>query len=35
MIDEFTKLMQDIMSEGLARIDALSDEELREAMDCE
>ena len=35
MSDEFTKLMQDIMSEGLARIDALSDDELREAMNCE
>jgi hypothetical protein len=28
MSDEFTKLMQDIMSEGLARIEQLTDEEL-------
>jgi hypothetical protein len=28
MSDEFTKLMRDIMSEGLARIEQLTDEEL-------
>lgn len=29
---EFAALLQDIMSEGLARIDELSDEELQEAV---
>ena len=29
---EFAALLQDIMSEGLAKIDSLSDEELQEAV---
>ena len=29
---EFAALLQDIMSEGLARIDQLSDEEINEAV---
>lgn len=33
--EEFSKLLSDIVSEGSARIDALTDEELREAMNCE
>jgi hypothetical protein len=31
-IDDFRKLLDLIMSEGLAKIEALSDEELRKAM---
>jgi hypothetical protein len=37
MIDEFRKLLDVIMSEGLAKIEALSDEELRKVVldeDC-
>jgi hypothetical protein len=32
MIEDYRKLLDLIMSEGLARIDSLSDEELRKAM---
>lgn len=35
MIEDYRKLLDAIMSEGLDRINALSDEELREAMNCE
>ena len=35
MIEDYRKLLEAIMSEGLDRIAALSDEELREAMNCE
>ena len=30
--EEFSKLLSDIVSEGSARIDALTDEEIRKAM---
>lgn len=32
---EFATLLQDIMSEGLARIDQIPDEELERLVDCE
>ena len=32
MIEDYRKLLDAIMSEGLDRINALTDEELREAM---
>lgn len=32
---EFAKLLEDIMSEGMAKIDSLTDEQLREAMSDE
>jgi len=32
VIDDFRKMLDLIMSEGLATIEALSDEQLREAM---
>ena len=35
MIEDYRKLPDAILSEGLDRIDYLSDEELREAMNCE
>ena len=35
MNDEFNKLMQDILSEGLDKIDSMSDEELERLVDCE
>ena len=35
MIEDYRKLLDAILSEGLDRINALSDEELREAMNCE
>lgn len=35
MIEDYRKLLDAIMSEGLDRINALTDEELREAMNCE
>lgn len=35
MIDDYRKLLDAILSEGLDKIASLSDEELREAMDCE
>jgi len=33
-IDDYRKLLESIMSEGLAKIEALSDEELRKVMDA-
>jgi hypothetical protein len=35
MIEDYRKLLDAIMSEGLDKIDSLSDEELRKVMDCE
>ena len=35
MIEDYRKLLDAILSEGLDRINALTDEELREAMNCE
>lgn len=35
MIDDFRKLLDLIMSEGLDRIESLTDEELRKAMASE
>lgn len=35
MVDEFRKMLDLIMSEGLATIEALSDEQLREVMTSE
>jgi hypothetical protein len=35
LIEDYRKLLDAIMSEGLDRINALTDEELREAMNCE
>jgi hypothetical protein len=33
-IEDYRKLLEAIMSEGLAKIEALSDEELRKVMDA-
>ena len=35
MIEDYRKLLDAILSEGLDKIESMSDEELREAMDCE
>ena len=35
MIEDYRKLLEARMSEGLDKIDSMSDEELREAMNCE
>jgi hypothetical protein len=35
MIEDYRKLLDTIMSEGLDIINSLSDEELRKVMDCE
>ena len=35
MIEDYRKLLDAILSEGLDKINALTDEELREAMNCE
>lgn len=35
MMNDFERLMATIMSEGLARIEELSDEELERVIDCE
>jgi hypothetical protein len=34
-IEDYRKLLDVILSEGLAKIESLSDEELRKAMDAE
>jgi hypothetical protein len=35
MIEDYRKLLDVILSEGLDRIESLSDEELRKVLDCE
>ena len=35
MIEDYRKLLDAILSEGLDKIESLSDEELREVMNCE
>ena len=35
MIEDHRKLLDAILSEGLDKIESMSDEELREAMNCE
>ena len=35
MIEDYRKLLEAIMSEGLDKIDSMSDDELRKVLDCE
>jgi hypothetical protein len=35
MIEDYRKLLEVILSEGLDKIDSMSDDELRKVIDCE